>query len=103
VTASLLSAIDLPELIAASRQQYETRAIELATDGATLAVIRDKLAANRFTTPLFDTRLFTTHMEMALTAMYERHQANQPPADIHVAPVPGSQLSHHAASSNPAN
>jgi len=98
VSASLLSAIGLPELIATTRQQYEARAIELATDGATLAAIRRKLAANRCTTPLFDTRLFTTHMEMALSAVHERHWAGQPPADFHIAatqPAPAHTAAAH--------
>jgi predicted O-linked N-acetylglucosamine transferase (SPINDLY family) len=97
VTASLLSAIGLPELIAPTPCQYEARAIELATDGAELRAIRRKLAANRLTSPLFDTRLFTTHMEMALREMYERHQADQPPADIHVAPVQAAAVTRSAA------
>jgi predicted O-linked N-acetylglucosamine transferase (SPINDLY family) len=49
-----------------------------------LASIRQKLSDNRLTTPLFDTTLFTKHIEAAYTAMYERHQAGLPPDHIHV-------------------
>jgi predicted O-linked N-acetylglucosamine transferase (SPINDLY family) len=44
-----------------------------------LAAIRARLAANRLTTPLFDTTLFTRHIEAAYTAMHARHQAGLAP------------------------
>ena len=47
-----------------------------------LAAIKRKLAENRLTTPLFDTKLFTKHIEAAYTAMYERYQAGLPPDHI---------------------
>ena len=85
VAASLLNAIALPELITSTQEEYEQLAIALATDPGRLAGIRQKLEANRLTTPLFDTDLFTKHIEAAYTQMYERHQADLPPEHIHVA------------------
>jgi predicted O-linked N-acetylglucosamine transferase (SPINDLY family) len=84
VAASLLNAAGLPELITTTRDAYEALAIELASNPAKLASIRQKLSDNRLTTPLFDTTLFTKHIEAAYTAMYERHQAGLPPDHIHV-------------------
>ncbi len=84
VAASLLNAIDLPELIATTHERYEALAVELATDPERLCQIRQKLERNRLTTPLFDTRLFTKHLEIAYTQMYERYQADLPPQHIHV-------------------
>ena len=84
VAASLLKAIGLPELITSTSQDYEALAVALATDPARLASIKRKLAGNRLTTPLFDTRLFTKHIEAAYTAMHERYQADLPPGQIHV-------------------
>ena len=75
VAASLLNAIGLPELITTTSEAYEAIAIDLATHPEKLAVIKHKLADNRLTTPLFDTKLFTKHIEAAYTAMYERYQA----------------------------
>jgi predicted O-linked N-acetylglucosamine transferase (SPINDLY family) len=40
-----------------------------------LPSIKHKLAENRLTTPLFDTKLFTKHIEAAYTMIYERNQA----------------------------
>jgi predicted O-linked N-acetylglucosamine transferase (SPINDLY family) len=84
VAASLLTAIGLPELITGTSEAYEALAIELATNPRKLAVIKDKLAANRLTAPLFNSELFAKHIEAAYTAMYHRHRASQPPGHIYV-------------------
>ncbi len=65
VAASLLNAINLPELITETPEEYERLAIDLATHPEKLAAIKRKLANNRLTTPLFNTRLFTRHIEAA--------------------------------------
>jgi predicted O-linked N-acetylglucosamine transferase (SPINDLY family) len=85
VAASLLTAIGLPELITSTPEAYEALAIELAANPDKLTTIKRKLADNRLTTPLFDTRLFARHIEAAYTAMYERYQSDLPPEHIHVA------------------
>jgi predicted O-linked N-acetylglucosamine transferase (SPINDLY family) len=85
VAASLLRAVGLPELITATPQDYERRAIELAKDPDGMALLRHKLAANRATTPLFDTALFARRIEAAYAAMHRRYQAGLPPAAITVA------------------
>jgi protein O-GlcNAc transferase len=82
VAASLLNAIELPELITTTLETYEQMAIDLATHPEKLANIRQKLADNRLTTPLFDTKRFTKHIEAAYTAMYQRHQAGVAPDHI---------------------
>jgi predicted O-linked N-acetylglucosamine transferase (SPINDLY family) len=74
----MLSAINLPELIATTPEAYEQMAIDLANDPEKLAVIKRTLAENRLTTPLFDTKLFTRHLEAAYTAICKRHQAGAP-------------------------
>jgi predicted O-linked N-acetylglucosamine transferase (SPINDLY family) len=68
VAASLLTALGLPELIADNPPAYEALALELARDPARLKAIREKLAANAKTSPLFDTARFTRDLE----ALYRR-------------------------------
>ena len=85
VAASLLNAIRLPELITTTPEAYEQLAIDLATHPKKLANIKRKLAENRLATPLFDTKLFTKHIEAAFTAMYERCQAGLAPDHIVIA------------------
>ncbi|MDB5503138.1 MAG: repeat-containing protein [Tardiphaga sp.] len=84
VAASLLTNLDLTELIATTPDDYERLAIELAAAPERLAEIRQKLAANRLTAPLFDTRLFTRQIEAAFRAMVERRRIGLGPAPIAV-------------------
>jgi protein O-GlcNAc transferase len=76
VCASLLNTIGLPELITTTLEAYESMAIDLALHRQKLAIIKSKLADNRLTTPLFDTKLFTKNIEAAYTELYERHKAH---------------------------
>ena len=69
VAASLLKAIDLPELVTATPQLYEALALELAQNPALLKATRGKLARNRTTTPLFDSERFRKNIEAAYEAM----------------------------------
>ncbi len=84
VAASLLTNMRLPELITTTLPDYERLAIELATAPERHAAIKQKLAANRLTTPLFDTGLFTGHLEAAYIAMYERYLAGLAPDHIEI-------------------
>jgi predicted O-linked N-acetylglucosamine transferase (SPINDLY family) len=84
VAASLLSAVGLPELIAATPAQFEAMAVALAGDAARLAALRQKLARNRLTMPLFDTARFTEHLEDAYAEMFRRHAAGLDPEHIFV-------------------
>lgn len=84
VAASLLQAIGLPDLIAATMDDYEARAIAIAADPAARAGLKSRLDANRLTTPLFDTARTARAIEAAFTAMWERHRAGLAPDHIDV-------------------
>lgn len=86
VAASLLNAIEMPELIANTRTQYENLAVDLAIDPQHMDGIKRKLARNRLETPLFDTKAFTLHLESAYSKMHERYRAGLAPEDIYVEP-----------------
>lgn len=85
VAASLLNAIGLQELVTHSSTEYEMLAINLALNHEMLEAVKDKLAKNRLTTPLFDTMRFTKHIEQAYRIMHERNRAGLPPDHIEVA------------------
>jgi len=85
VAASLLSAVGLPDLIARDRGEYEAKALELAINPDRLAAIRERLAANRTTHPLFDTVRYARHVEEAYRQMHERYRAGLPPDHIVIA------------------
>jgi predicted O-linked N-acetylglucosamine transferase (SPINDLY family) len=84
VAASLLNAVELPELITSTQAGYEALAVDLASDSERLGRILDRLARNRLTTALFDTPRFTRHLESAYLQMLERHRAGLPRAHIRV-------------------
>jgi protein O-GlcNAc transferase len=87
VSASLLTALGLRELITDGLPAYEDLAMTLAFDSQRLASVRAKLVANRDVFPLFNTKRFTRHVETAYTAMWERYQRGEPPSTISVAPM----------------
>ena len=82
--ASILTSVNLPELITNTPKEYEALAIELATHPEKLKAIKDKLADNLPTAPLFDTKRFTKNIESAYTQMYERSQQGLEPDHIYV-------------------
>ena len=87
VAGSLLGAVGLPELITKSLPDYEALAVQLARDPLRLFALREKLARNRDTFPLFDTARFTRHIEAAYTTMWQRAERGEPPQHIAVAPT----------------
>tara|TARA_B110000037_G_scaffold105766_1_gene122932 strand:- start:730 stop:1272 length:543 start_codon:yes stop_codon:yes gene_type:complete len=84
VAASLLNAVGLPELITTTQQEYEALAINLATNPKKLKAIKDKLAKNLPSAPLYDTPLFTKHLESAYKKMYDRYNEGLEPDHIYV-------------------
>src|SRR6185437_13504920 len=72
VAASLLQAIEMPELVTNSLADYEALALALARDPARLAALKEKLARNIATTPLFDADRFTRDLETAYLKMTTR-------------------------------
>lgn len=79
MAASLLTAIDLPELITADFEEYERLAIEIATQPQRHAALKRLLADNRRGCALFDTVRFTHSLERLYELMYQRHLAGLAP------------------------
>jgi predicted O-linked N-acetylglucosamine transferase (SPINDLY family) len=84
VAASLLKAVGLPELVAADPADYEERAVALAENPARLVSVRQRLAANRLTTDLFDTRRYVRGLESAFARIVEIHRLGLPPQDLRI-------------------
>ena len=82
VSASILTAAGLPELITSSLADYYNLALRLAGDPGALAGLRARVKGLRAGGPLFDTTLFTRDLERALAAAWERHCAGLAPAHI---------------------
>jgi predicted O-linked N-acetylglucosamine transferase (SPINDLY family) len=86
VAASLLKAVGLPELIAATQADYEELAVQLATDPERMTRLRRKLEQLRASALLFNTRQFTSHVESAYARIHARYLSGLPADHIHVDP-----------------
>ena len=84
VSSSLLNAVGLKELITYSSKEYEDLAVEFATDASKLKNIKNKLEINKNKLPLFNTKLFTSHIEQAYFEMYKRYNKNEKPENIEI-------------------
>ena len=72
MAGSLLGAVGLPELVTHTLQDYEALAIALGNDRPRMAALRERLAANRDTSPLFDTPRFVRDYEDLLASVVKR-------------------------------
>ena len=84
VASSLLTHLDLQELIAHTVEEYETLAVKLATQPSQLEAVKNKLLDNSLSMLLFKSRLFVDHLESAFTTVYLRHQHDLPLEDVYL-------------------
>ena len=75
IAGSQLAAIGLPELITGSFAEYEALALELARRPGLLRSYRERLAANRHTTPLFDMARYARDFEDAMERIWAEYCA----------------------------
>jgi predicted O-linked N-acetylglucosamine transferase (SPINDLY family) len=87
VSASLLGALGLPELVCESSGEYEKRAVALAQAPAELAALRAKLARQRETAPLFDIAAYARALEAAFAHMWARRLEGAAPRGFALAPT----------------
>ena len=76
VGASLLHTIGCPELVAESYEDYENIAVRLGNDPLYLKATRAKVWSRRLTSPLFNTSLYTQHLEELFIQMWDRYTNN---------------------------
>ena len=84
VASSLLNAIGLSELITKNSYEYEKKAIELGNDLSKVVGLKEKIENNKLTKPLFNTKLFTSHIEKAYLEMHKRYNENKKPENIEI-------------------
>lgn len=81
---SLLTSLDLPELITTSQAEYEERAVYLATHPEVLSLLRADLADNLVTKPLYNTEQFASSIELAFMAAQDKLIKGEDKDDIYV-------------------
>ena len=84
VSSSLMTAIGLPELIAETAEDYRALALRLSRDRSLSSMARARLAVNRTSASLFDSRRFTRHLEAGFEAIWRRCLDGLPPGHIDV-------------------
>lgn len=72
------------QMIVSSMQEYENRAVELATNPSLLQGLRSKLQTARLTCPLFDTVRWVRNLERAFFKMWNLHCAGNSPQPFRV-------------------
>ena len=82
VAGSLLNAVGLPELVTENEHDYEALILELAMNPRKLAIVKDKIAINRLSQPLFDTELYLKHLEDGYQQAYQNYFDGKSPETI---------------------
>ena len=82
--SSVLTSLNMQELITTTEAEYESLAIELASNPTKLKIIKDRLMENLSSAPLYNTPLFTKNLETAYKKMFNRSQMGLEPDHIYV-------------------
>lgn len=84
MTESLLHAVGLPDLVGADEVAYVAIARTLASETVLYQAIRERLARNRLSSPLFDPKGFARSLETAFECMADRARRGLAPDVIEV-------------------
>ncbi|XP_064607672.1 UDP-N-acetylglucosamine--peptide N-acetylglucosaminyltransferase 110 kDa subunit-like [Liolophura sinensis] len=82
VAASQLHTLGCPELVAKTKEDYESIAIRLGTDREYLKAVRAKVWNARQTSPLFNSQQYARNMESLFHQMWERYHGGLSPDHI---------------------
>jgi len=83
VCASLCTAAGFgPEMIVHSQEEYEDRAVTLATNPQLLCALRTRLRAARIDCPLFDTQTWVKDFDLSFLKMWDIHVKEGKPRDF---------------------
>lgn len=82
VSASLLLTAGLADCVCAGQDEYRQRLHEVASDAAKRAQLRQRFAAARAASPLFDSSRFASYLEQAYDQAYDRWLTGLPPQGI---------------------
>ncbi|PZP35027.1 MAG: hypothetical protein DI603_03865 [Roseateles depolymerans] len=82
VSASLLDAVGLPELVCADVPGYVELACRLASEPQTRAALRERLLQARDQAPLFDANGFASDLEALWERLWARHEAGEAPRTL---------------------
>ena len=84
--SSILTSINLPELITSNQYDYENKAIDFANNPEKLAAIKNKLITNKSTAPLFNCEILTKNLEQGYLEAFKTCADGAPKSHIYVSP-----------------
>ncbi|MFH1985909.1 MAG: hypothetical protein ABIL58_29085 [Pseudomonadota bacterium] len=84
VSASLLTALGLPELVARDLEAFRELALSLACNHATRTALRHHIERLRDCMPLFDTPRFVRYLEAGFERVWQIHHQQEPPRPINI-------------------
>ena len=84
VSASLLTACNMKELITNNLKEYENLAVDLAINTNKLYNIKNKLKNNNKTLKLFNSEIFTKNLEMAYKSVYKNYHLDLPNEEVYI-------------------
>ena len=73
VSASILNALDLNELVTKNNDEYKNFIISLSNDNKKLKKIKERLITNISSQPLFNSKLYTENLEKAYSEVYDNY------------------------------
>ena len=84
VSSSILSSLNLGELICGSIEEYENKIINIAQSQKEIDRIKKKLNDSLIKLKTFDTKNYVTNLEKAYNKIYERYQQKLNPENIFI-------------------
>ena len=82
VAASLLSVMNLDELIVKTNEEFEKKAIDISNNLDELKILKEKVINNKSNSNLFKTDIFTRNLEKSYKAIYENYIEGKEPRDF---------------------
>jgi len=82
VSASLLSSMNMKELITYSEKEYEDLAVKLSNDNKKILEIKQRLAIEKGNTTLFNSQLYTKNIELAYLEIWNNFRKGLGPKNV---------------------
>lgn len=83
--SSFLTAMEMPDMIACSMEDYVFKAVEIASMEERLGALKEQIKKARKTSSLFDTALLVKRLESSYDQMWALYEQGEKPQDIKVA------------------
>lgn len=89
---SILTALEMPELIVASLQEYEDLAVAISSDPGRLRALREKISKKNNSAALFNCARYTRHLDAAYLEMQRLVEIGEAPRPFSVSPIGAEQF-----------